>query len=525
LAESHRAGQKRLRVRGSDERLKNGELARLYVQMVKSKFGTLGVDESTIHPENGLTPEDVARIVGGDPKRRFLTDVFTQGAQQYREAGGTDIVVDFALLEASLWDQIVWGNPTAVRNELFIGRGKPERSLGIGLVYKYDGTLYYDPQGNPMPSFSGAGFRDPGFRGTAKDPGFLNVAAIQDETLRGFLKLLHDSFKTPTLIIGKGAEAYWANMEEVNSKIREGLDEAIKDDLEEAIKVLIGFMLWRAVSMALTRQPHPWLKAIGAGMEALAIAAGYALDIEFLGSTEEKLVKAGFHLAKVVPKNDKGEMDEISKLELFVAAGIIRPMVAQIATMLVLKAGEKVARGPKPKAKTEFERVTKEGRRSALECTFCEIRPPRDRPVLPYISANRRASGEEIRLGRLLDRLAQQDALPGARRVVGAPESRTQGVRSGDFRFQAPDGRLIGADAVQPAPTTSDANVWSRVTEKATQAPIIVVELPPGSVVTDAQAIASAQSAANHGTRLQRVIYVRDGRIIADAVRDGSPLP
>jgi hypothetical protein len=108
-------------------------------------------------------------------------------------------------------------------------------------------------------------------------------------------------------------------------------------------------------------------------MEAAAEAAGYLLQIEFVGDTETKLVKAGFHLAKVVPKDQQGHMDDLSKMEMMIAADQIRPMVAEIATMLILAVGERVVKGPKPKSKAELESITSGGKRMRLKCTFCEL--------------------------------------------------------------------------------------------------------------------------------------------------------
>ncbi len=369
-ADSRKAREKRMPVNRDDAVLENPQYAKLYVTMMKAKVG-LGVDESTLTPDNGLSTKNVSDIIAGNATRRYLTDLFEQGLKEYRDAGGTDVAGGYVILEASLWDQVLWGNPTAIRNELMIGIGKPERQLG--LVYKYDGILYYNEQGEPMTSFSGTGYRDPGFKGTAKDPGFINLDWIADPELRGFLKLLHDTFKTPTMIIAKGAEAYAENFDDVNDLIRSGLADEIKDELEDAIKVMIGFLLYRAASMALMRQPHPWLKAIGAGMEVTAEAAGYLLQIEFIGSTEDKLVRAGYHLAKVVPRDKDGNMDDLSRMEMTIAADRIRPMVAEIATMIIMAVGERVAKGPKPKAKAEFEAITKNGKRMRLKCTFCEL--------------------------------------------------------------------------------------------------------------------------------------------------------
>jgi peptidoglycan hydrolase-like protein with peptidoglycan-binding domain len=371
-AESRKAGEKRTPVEGDDSYLLNPQIAKLYLTLMKAKVG-LGVDESKIHPEDGLDRAEIKAVIGNDSRRQYLTDLFTQGVKEYEAGGGTDISKDFLLLEGALWDQVLWGNPTATKNELKVSMGWPERDLGIGLAYRPDGMLYYTPDGDALPSLTGSGYRDPGYKGTAKDPGFINLYDIGDETLRGFLKLLHDNFKEPTLIIAKGAEAYWKNLDDVNAMVRSGLSDAIKDELENALKVLIGFLLWKAASFALTRQPHPWLKAIGFGMEGLAEGAGYALQIDFVGSVEARLVKAGVHLAKVVPKDESGNLDPYSQLEMSVAAGEIRPIIAEIAAMLILKVGEKMVKGPKPKAKAEFEAITSNSKRARLQCSFCQL--------------------------------------------------------------------------------------------------------------------------------------------------------
>jgi hypothetical protein len=61
--------------------------------------------------------------------------------------------------------------------------------------------------------------------------------------------------------------------------------------------------------------------------------------------------------------------------------------------------------------------------------------------IYPYVNRNPKATAPEIRLGTELDRLAQTRHLGGdVARVVGAPESKVGGVRSGDFRFVKVDG-------------------------------------------------------------------------------------
>ena len=144
-------------------------------------------------------------------------------------------------------------------------------------------------------------------------------------------------------------------------------------------------------------------------------------------------------------------------------------------------------------------------------------RLPQGEP-LAYVNRNPRATPDEIRLGTFLDRQAQERRLPGVVRVVGAPE--IKGARSGDYRFVLADGTELGADALQPTTGRAD-NVYSSIMNKTTQAPTVVVELGQGNsaTITDAEALATATSAIADTHRLQRVIFVRNGAIIADVQR------
>jgi hypothetical protein len=140
--------------------------------------------------------------------------------------------------------------------------------------------------------------------------------------------------------------------------------------------------------------------------------------------------------------------------------------------------------------------------------------------MYPYVNRNPRASAEEIRLGTFLDQQAQTRKLPDVVRVVGAAESKTPGVRSGDYRFIGFDGGETSADALQPTTGRAD-NVYSSIMGKTTQAKVVVVELGAGNSgqISDADALATARAAVHDSSRLQRVIFVRSGQVIVDVPR------
>lgn len=373
-AESRRGRVKRTRLTGNDKLLENPQVAQLYVAAL-DKYARPTIDPNRIHEmaKDGLDATELQTIIAGDMRRRLITDFFTQGVAEYRQAGGSDVGGEFFLLEDTLLTQLTWGNPTAVKNELKIGKGLPEQQMG--LVFRPDGTLYYDSHGAPLPSFAGGGFRDPGFKGSAKDPGLINLDLIHDEVIKGFFKLLHDRYKTPAMIVAKGAEAYWDNNEEVNARVRQKLPAEVLEHMADAVKILAGFLIWRAAAMAFMRSNIPVLQAVGAGMEIMAEAAGYVLEIEFLGSLEATLVSAGYELSRVTPKEAHGSYDAASMYHLEQAAGIIRPVIADVVIQLIL-AG--VAEGLTRKkaaeaAKAKLEAITRNGERARIECTFCHL--------------------------------------------------------------------------------------------------------------------------------------------------------
>jgi hypothetical protein len=146
--------------------------------------------------------------------------------------------------------------------------------------------------------------------------------------------------------------------------------------------------------------------------------------------------------------------------------------------------------------------------------------------IYPYVNRNPKASTNEVRLGTELDRLAQTRHLgDDVARVYGAAESKVPGVRSGDYRFVKVDGSELRADAVHPKTAKTDG-IYGRIMEKSgTQADVVVVELVEGESVNvsvaDAQSTADSAIAASRESslKLQRVIFVKNGEVIVDAVK------
>jgi carboxypeptidase C (cathepsin A)/outer membrane protein OmpA-like peptidoglycan-associated protein len=375
-AESRRARTKRTGLRADDKVLENPQIAQLYIVLIE-EYAKPALDKNALQEmaKGGLDASKLQAIIANNAERRLVTNYFTQGVLEYRQAGGTDIAGQFFRLEECLLGQLTFGNPTVVKNELRIGVGLPEGKMG--LVYRPDGILYYESEMCiPLRSFAGDRYRDPGFKAAAKEPGLINIDLIRDPVLRDFFRLLRDRYKTPALIFAKGAEVYWENNEEVNRRIRQGLPEEILQSMADALKILAGFLVWRSAAMAFVRSGYPALQAVGAGMELFAEAAQYVLQIEFLGSIEEKLVGAGMELAHVTPKDEGGDYESASQFHLKRAADLIRPIVAETVTQLVqagILKGLSRAKAVE-RAKAKLESITERGERTRLRCSSpCEF--------------------------------------------------------------------------------------------------------------------------------------------------------
>jgi hypothetical protein len=127
---------------------------------------------------------------------------------------------------------------------------------------------------------------------------------------------------------------------------------------------------------------------------------------------------------------------------------------------------------------------------------------------LPYKNLNPDATPDEIRVGTKLN-----EQLPET--VSGAAETPGTG-RSGDYRFQSPDGTVRSGDLYQPI---SDKNIALAIMDKSGQAEIAVVELGGGK--TGALGAAEAAAIARDVVRtpnhsIKRMIFVKNGAIIYD---------
>jgi hypothetical protein len=161
-----------------------------------------------------------------------------------------------------------------------------------------------------------------------------------------------------------GAEVYFNNIRLVNSRVVDGLAEAIKEKFIDMLPVFIGFIAGRAVLAFLSKFPEPPVAAVATALEALLTAAEYVMDIEFGAGALERLVLAAGHLSHF-EKNDKDEMTALSEEHLNAAAKIIQDMVAEIAALFATMALGKL-----------IQSVHKGAAKLNIECTHCDLKGP-----------------------------------------------------------------------------------------------------------------------------------------------------
>jgi hypothetical protein len=343
----------------------NEPLARVYLRLMEHFVSVPQTEATARAAVGGLTSDELMAIVGSNVTRRTFTNLFAQGWREFTDAGGTELG-RFERLEERIFEQLAYGNPTAARNQLRIGYGSPETGV-LGIAERSSGILLYDADGNPLPSFSGMMMRDHGYVGARRPEGAIELD-IEDPALRLMLQMLRQQAGDPALMVVRGAQAYMDNMSLVNDAVIQGpppLEQEVLDKFEAMLPLFMGFLAGHALSSFLIASANPVLAGIGAALKGLLIAAGYLMDIEFIGSATERLLDAGYHLSRVV-KNPDGRLTELSRHHLTEGARPIREMIADLAAMwLAREMGELAGRSIGDALRNhEVDRI---------ECTRCKF--------------------------------------------------------------------------------------------------------------------------------------------------------
>jgi hypothetical protein len=340
--------------------LKDPALASFYLTLMQQFAALKLTDALAKAATQGLSQADVQQICGDNPKRRYLTGLFTQGWREFTAGGGTS-QASFQPLVERIIEQTAWGNPTATHNLLKIGEGTPERGR-LGIANRADGMLLYDEMGMPLPSFGGATMRDTGYIGTKQFTWGIDISGITDPALKGILTSLKQQVGDPARGVVIGAQQYFDNMEYVNDIVAKGLGDEVLRRFEGMLPVVLGFIAGKGLSEVLLRLPPPW-PLIGLAFKGLLIAAGYVLQVDFFGSALSRLLLAGYHLSRI--QREDGQLTALSKLHVEEAAVPLRTLVADMAAMELMG---------------EFMEVLRRGGGASVKCASpCKVELSKER--------------------------------------------------------------------------------------------------------------------------------------------------
>ena len=454
-------GEMASRLSPAPELLKEPMVAAFYLQILEHFSGRpiSAADEAAA--KDGLTTEEVNSIVGLNALRRSLTDLFTQGLAEFRQAGGADFE-QYKLLIQTVDEQFTRGNPTAALNRLKIGKGFPETDV-LGIADRNSRILLYDQFGIPLPALGGGGLmRDHGYIGSRNQSRFgFNIADIEDPAIRQLLDSLRQSFGDPVLMAFEAAGIYFQNIQRVNAEVRAGLSAEIIQKFEDMIVPFTGFIAGHAVASFLMRFPNPQIVLIGVALEGLLTTAGYVMDVQFAAGVLERLTQAAAELIKV-EKNEKGQLTKLSQAHIANAAVPIQQMIADIALM----AGTK--------ALGSLLRLAALGRNKLkIECTHCKLDDiaakageeggeniPPEKPQVDVPPMVRGFAVEDFHLDRVgYQSLRKAGAVTGIDGIRGGAVEIVPGAGEMIMRYKRPD-----AVSVKSTTITDPAGLTRKVT-------------------------------------------------------------
>ncbi len=324
----------------------NAGLSALYLLLLEHFTGLEVSRALDRQARDGLDASELAPLLAADIRRAAITDLFTQGWVEFREAGGSDLMRFEPLIERIL-EQYLRGNITARANLLRIGRAFPEREV-LGIAHRRSGLLLYDDMGLPMQGLAGIALRDVGFIGY-EPPGMAPaVEGAGEEPTETLTEselgdaLVRNLFSQAlgvddTVMIAQAAQTIFNNLERVAHEVEDDLSEEIRDAIGPTLFVLAAFMMGHATARLMMRSPNPVAIAIGVALEGMLRIAGYIMGLEFLGQTLDVLLRAAFHMSRVHNDAD-GNPTRLSELHIRSAARPLATLITNIAIAMGIAA-------------------------------------------------------------------------------------------------------------------------------------------------------------------------------------------
>lgn len=366
-------------------------VAQLYLLL---QNGWLGMPEKTlssltpIAQRRGLSAAEIALAEGGSPLRRFGTLYFGTLVPQHEAKHGKITSITNPAME-TIFRQLAYGNPGAKTGVLQLGVGTPENEWGV--VHKPSGVLYYAADGHPLMSVSGTRERDPGFAGVPQ----MGEVTVSDPGLLTLIRILR-SVGTGPAQMAMGAERYFEFKDAFDAAVQARLPGAVKEVLEDTLVMLIGFLGFKGLAWWLKSTGHPAAIAVGAAIDGILLAAEWYLNLDFLGSSMQRLIDIGTDLS-MVSKDDTGAMTVLAQTHFGSAADKTARTIADIGTMLALHFASKAYKGKTgQEGRRAFLKDARSGEKVNLHCNTCYLEPLERSLTAEHTAARKSVSPENL---------------------------------------------------------------------------------------------------------------------------------
>lgn len=301
-----------------------------YLAMMENFAGLKVTPEMRTMASDRLDASEIVTIMGSDALLVDMTRRYIQAVVEFTAFKG-DQYPAFSRLVETLLEQVSRGNPTAISNNLAIGKGR--RNDGWGIFNRPDWVMYYDAFGQALRSVGGGAFTDPGYVGAEKISHGINVANIQDPALRGMMNMLRQSVGEPTrMVVLDTSQHLFENIEIVKAEVLNNLGAEVREKFQQMLPLFLGFIGGKATATFLERSPTPATAAIGLTLHGLLAIAGYILDIDFAAQTLSNLVNAGYHISRLRQKDD-GTLTEVSQHHLAEGGAYLRKIVSDLVIL------------------------------------------------------------------------------------------------------------------------------------------------------------------------------------------------
>jgi len=273
----------------------------------------------------------VETFVAYSPTSQLVAETIARSWSEYKTAGGKQEYPWKALVE-KLLEQAERKNPSASPGFLHVDRVPS----GWGL-YRL-GHRWYNEGGFPL--FGPGGVYWDHTYAPIEPPEWAIMITVNDPEMYGLLSYLRAVVASDTLEVIAVAEGYARNVDLLLPAVFEKWSylEDLSEELVQMLPLMVVFVGFYSMSRILILTKSPKLVALGWAILAILKAAGCLLEVTFYGSIALNAFGAGRELL-LVRRDQDGRLDEFGKHHLQRAVVLIRKVLVDVTTIMVLKKG------------------------------------------------------------------------------------------------------------------------------------------------------------------------------------------